>query len=224
MGAIFLSYRREDSQFATDRIYEHLARKFDRKSIFKDVDNIPAGVNFKTHIKAAVRASQVMLAIIGPDWLSVNNGAGRRLDDPDDFVRLEIETALENNVPVIPVFVAGASMPAKNSLPVSLRPLVDMAGMNVRADPDFINDVKRLGVSVSVLTQGGEVSGPRWIKVAGAGAAVMVGAGTLLWWNAVWPFGGRVQAALDPATANCRDVPFIDSRNPNVATVRRICD
>ena len=101
MSAIFISYRREDSQFATDRIYEHLTRHFDRKAVFKDVDNIPYGVNFRTHIAEAVAGSKVLLVVIGPDWLETRTKAGgRRLDDPDDFVRIEIEDlgAIEHGI------------------------------------------------------------------------------------------------------------------------------
>jgi hypothetical protein len=224
MGAVFLSYRREDSHFATDRIYEHLTKTIDRKSIFKDVDNIPAGVNFKTHIKGAVMDSKVMLAVIGPDWLDISNGNGRRLDDPDDFVRIEIETALANNVPVIPVFVSGAHMPAKTALPASLRPLVEMAGVNVRADPDFTNDVKRLATAVKLISGAGE-SSSKGLIVAAAGFVAVLAVGAWLVINRGTESGRLIGKVPASAPSNCRDIPFTDaSKNPPVIGSRRICD
>ena len=89
---IFISYRREDSPDVTGRIYDRLVEHFGEKTIFKDVDSIPLGVNFKKYIDEEVGKCQVFLAVIGRDWLSVSDEEGkRRLTNRNDYVRLEIE-------------------------------------------------------------------------------------------------------------------------------------
>src|SRR5215813_2477651 len=89
-----------------------------------DIDTIPLGVDFVGVIEDAVARCDVLLAVIGPRWLTSQDAQGsRRLDDPNDFVRLEIEAALKRGVRVVPVRVDGAAMPAAEQLPPSLRPL-----------------------------------------------------------------------------------------------------
>jgi formylglycine-generating enzyme required for sulfatase activity len=145
MSKIFLSYRRDDSADATGRLYDRLAAHYSGENIFRDVDTIPLGVDFRTHLHEAVGRCGVLLAIIGRQWLSVTHSAGqRRLDDPRDFVRIEIEAALQRNIPVIPVLVQGATMPVVEDLPPSLQLLAFRNGIAVRPDPDFHRDVDRL--------------------------------------------------------------------------------
>ena len=97
MGKIFVSYRRDDSQHITDRIFDHLVRRFGRKNLFKDVDSIPVGVDFRFHIDQAIAGSDIVLAVIGPTWASVKGagGGGRRIDQPDDALAF-----LENDGPL----------------------------------------------------------------------------------------------------------------------------
>jgi hypothetical protein len=145
MPTIFLSYRRGDSQDATGRIYDHLVRQFSKDSVFKDVDSIPLGTDFRRVLEDAIRRADVVLAVIGPAWLTVTDEDGwRRLDLPDDFVRLELETALRLGKRVIPVPVSGAAMVTADDLPESLKQLAFQNGMPVRPDPDFHNDMARL--------------------------------------------------------------------------------
>jgi hypothetical protein len=145
MPVIFISYRRTDSQDVTGRIYDRLVSKHSPKQVFKDVDNIPLGVTFPMHIKQMLMKANVVLVVIGPSWVSATDEAGRRrLEDPNDFVRLEVETALRSNIPVIPVLVSNARMPHANELPASLKSLTSRNGMAVRPDPDFNNDIQRL--------------------------------------------------------------------------------
>lgn len=142
---IFLSYRRSDSNDVTGRIYDRLEDAFGREMIFKDVDSIPLGVNFADFLKTTLDECNVVLAIIGPTWLSCTDSQGyRRLDDPGDFVRLEVETALKRKVRVIPLLVSGASMPGDEELPNSLKSLIFQNAMSVRPDPDFHRDMDRL--------------------------------------------------------------------------------
>jgi TIR domain len=124
-GSIFISYRREDSQHAAGRLFDQLAQKFRRDQLFMDVDAIEPGIDFAEEINKKVAACDVLLAVIGPNWLKAGNEEGRRrIDDPNDFVRLEIEAALQRNVRVIPILVDAAVLPKVNELPESIQPLV----------------------------------------------------------------------------------------------------
>lgn len=121
MAEIFLSYRRQDSSSATGRLADRLEEHFGGGRVFRDHESINPGEDFTEAIRRAVSTSTVMLAIIGPDWLTAQGSDGqRRLDQPGDFVRQEIETALQARVPVIPVLVEGAPMPSRESLPKSI--------------------------------------------------------------------------------------------------------
>jgi hypothetical protein len=145
MAKIFLSYRRSDSQDVTGRIYDALTERFSKQVVFKDVDSIPLGKDFRRVLERAIKGADVIIAVIGPSWATATDAAGqRRLDDPDDFVRLELERALELGKPVIPVTVSGAPMVAAADLPPSLQALPFQNGLPVRPDPDFHNDMTRL--------------------------------------------------------------------------------
>ena len=112
MSGIFVSYRRSDSEAHTGRIYDRLASGFGKEKIFKDVDSIPVGADFRSHLNAIVSQCQAALIVVGTRWVDARDEAGaRRLDDPDDFVRIEVEAALARGIPVIPVLVANATMP-----------------------------------------------------------------------------------------------------------------
>jgi ribosomal protein L7/L12 len=145
MSRIFISYRRDDSADVSGRIYDRLAAKYGKDAIFKDVDSIPFGVNFKTHLESVVQQCTVQLVVIGKEWLYITDGQGnRRLNDPHDFVRIEIEAALRRGIPVIPLLVMGASMPGASDLPSSLVELTFRNGTAVRRDPDFHRDMDRV--------------------------------------------------------------------------------
>lgn len=124
-GRIFISYRREDTAWTTLPLYEQLEHRFGPKQVFKDIDSIDLGDDFVDEIYKAVASCDVLLAMIGKQWLSSNDEDGRpRLSDPDDFVRIEIEAALKRNVRVIPILVDGARMPCADKLPSSMAKLV----------------------------------------------------------------------------------------------------
>jgi hypothetical protein len=142
---VFISYRRDDSGDIAGRLYDCLVRTYGSANVFKDVDSIPLGADFRAELDAAVGRCEVLLALIGRDWLHITGPSGaRRLDDPDDFVRLEIEAALRRGIPVIPVLVGGATIPRSERLPAPLQPLVFRHGIELRRDPDFHRDVERL--------------------------------------------------------------------------------
>ena len=123
MSRIFISYRRADSITITGRIHDRLVAEFDEQTVFKDVDDIPLGADFRAVIDGEIALSAVQLVIIGPQWLAAADESGqRRLDNPDDFVRIEVEAGLrEEDVVVVPVLVQGAGMPSSSDLPPSLR-------------------------------------------------------------------------------------------------------
>lgn len=147
---VFISYRRTDSDDIVGRIYDRLTAKFGKEAIFKDVDAIPLGSDFRQVIEEGVSKCQVFLAVIGRDWLTVTESDGsRRLDNPRDYVRIEIESALESRIPVIPLLVRGAKMPPVADLPLAIRDLAYRNGINVRSDPDFHGDMERLIGAIS---------------------------------------------------------------------------
>jgi hypothetical protein len=144
-GHIFISYRRSDSADIVGRIYDRLVQEFGRAAIFKDVDSIPLGIDFKGYLDRTLSECTVLLAIIGDRWIDATDADGkRRLEDPSDFVRIEIESALEQGIAVIPLLVRGAQMPDEEDLPAGLKKLVYRNGIPIRPDPDFHRDMDRL--------------------------------------------------------------------------------
>jgi invasion protein IalB len=133
LARIFINYRRDDSTGAAGRLHDRLAQTFGRKNLFMDVDHIPAGVDFVNYLNIQVAQCDVFLAIIGPNWLHAKDeSGGRRIDNPDDFVAIEIAAALARNIPVIPVLIDGARMPKATELPEALRPFVRRHALEVR--------------------------------------------------------------------------------------------
>jgi hypothetical protein len=142
--SIFISYRRHDSQHITGRIYDRLSTKFGKDAVFKDVDSIPLGIDFREHIREQVSRCAVLIAVIGKSWGDSSATGNPRLNDPGDHLRIEIEAALERRIPVIPVLVDGVEMPSEEELPPSLGRLAYHNGISVRPDPDFHSDADRL--------------------------------------------------------------------------------
>ncbi|HEX3054122.1 MAG TPA: SUMF1/EgtB/PvdO family nonheme iron enzyme [Aggregatilineaceae bacterium] len=144
MPRIFISYRRAESGGWVTAIYKELVKHFDPADIFRDIDTIDYGVDFVQEIENAVQQCDVLLAMIGPQWDAITDKKGRRwLDDPNDFVRLEIVTALKRGIRVIPVLVGDAAMPYEEQLPADLQPLCRRNALEV-GDRDFDHHVERL--------------------------------------------------------------------------------
>ena len=120
MPKILISYRRSDTAGVAGRIFDRLVARFGHESIFMDVDHIPFGIDFRDHIRETLLAGDMLLAIVGHRWLGQREGARARMHDDNDPVRVEIETALQNGVTLIPVLVDGAPMPAPDELPSAL--------------------------------------------------------------------------------------------------------
>ena len=143
--AIFINYRRKDSEDITGRIYDKLVENFSKDSVFKDVDDIPLGVDFKNYLESKIQESKVFLAVIGNEWLDVQNPDGsRRIDGHQDFVRIEIELALTKNMLIIPVFVQGVKGLSGDKLPESIQELATRNGIEIRSYPDFHVTTNRL--------------------------------------------------------------------------------
>ncbi len=124
MGAIFISYRRSDSAGESGRLSDDLVARFGERRVFMDVDAIQPGRDFRKAIRENVGGCTVLLAMIGPDWLETRSASGgRRLDSENDYVRLEIATALKRDIAVVPVLIRGARMPKAEHLPEELREL-----------------------------------------------------------------------------------------------------
>ncbi|MBI5959254.1 MAG: SUMF1/EgtB/PvdO family nonheme iron enzyme [Chloroflexi bacterium] len=146
MPRIFISYRRADSAMAAGRIHDRLVAVFGPENIFKDVDDIPPGEDFRIFIAKEIARTDIMLVLIGAQWLNVRDNLGsRRLTNPADYVRIEIETGLKNeHCRVVPVLLGGTSMPPAPDLPDSMQDMVFLNAPSVRDDPDFNRDVDRL--------------------------------------------------------------------------------
>lgn len=142
---VFISYRRDDSQVESTSIYRELSREIGEENIFFDVDNIPVGVNFKTYLQNAVTECGLMLVIIGKDWADARDQDGeRRLEDPRDFVRIELESALTQGLTIVPVLVRGAKMPKAAALPEPLKDFVFLNAAEIAWGRDFDSHIKRL--------------------------------------------------------------------------------
>lgn len=185
--AVFISYRRSDSQTITERIHDRLGAQLGAGAVFKDIGSIPAGADFRQHIRTRLGSAKVMLVIVGPDWANAVDEAGRRrLQDPQDLVRLEVAGALQrSDMRVIPVLVLGARMPEPEDLPEDLRPLCFRNNLPVRNDPDFDGDVDRLLDAIAEATGRARArsgsTGRRWHWIATGGMVVLVLGCGLLW-------------------------------------------
>ena len=151
MVKIFISYRREDSQHAVDRLQQeiHPYLKNPENDLFVDIDHLPIGVDFESHLQNIVDKCDAVLAVIGPAWLSAETSDGKqRILQDNDFVRMEIATALRRGIPVVPVLLDGTPIPPASALPEDIRTLVKRNGVQLdrksfRADVAHI--MRRLG-------------------------------------------------------------------------------
>lgn len=149
---IFLSYRRNDVADAAGRLFDHLAARYGRKAIFKDVDCIPLGEDFRNHIFQAVQNSSVFLAVVGPNW--IRHKEDHEEAEPEvDYVQTEIEAAIQHGIPVLPVLIGNTLMPKPSELAAALKPLAYRQSAKLRGDPDFQADLARIFESVDRLSR-----------------------------------------------------------------------
>lgn len=147
-NSIFISYRRDDSRDTSARINERLVEEFGAEAVFFDIESMQYGDDFRRHVVDVLGKCRVCLVVIGPAWTNLRNEAGgRRLDDAEDLVRIEVETALkrkDDGLAVIPVLVGGADMPAAEDLPPSMASLAGLHAATLDPVRHFIEDVKSL--------------------------------------------------------------------------------
>src|SRR5436190_16644056 len=141
---IAISYRREDSLPTAGRLYDRLQAKFGKENVFMDFDSIPPGMDFREQIQQMIERSKLVIAIIGPHWLGEQPDASRRIDNPADFVRLEIAYALEREIPVIPVLVNDTPMPPPEKLPREIEGLAFRNALSLDTGIDFHHHADRL--------------------------------------------------------------------------------
>jgi hypothetical protein len=202
MAGIFINYRRDDAPGVAGRLFDYLALKFPRRSLFMDVDAMKPGMDFAQQLDTQVSQCQVLLAVIGPHWLDAKDKAGqRRLDAEKDYVRVELASALKRAIPVIPILVDGAAMPPEDSLSDDLKPLTRRHALELRhsrfnADADAIMHALESAVPRHSLA---------WLPI---GAAVAVAAIALV--AVLWP---KIAAKLHPGAAP----PAVVAANPSVA-------
>jgi hypothetical protein len=148
MPAIFISYRREDSIAYSGRLYDRLTTEFGKGQVFMDIDSIDPGADFIEVIERTVAACDAVLVVIGKQWLTVADAQGRRrIENPEDFVRLEVETALSRKVRVVPILVGGAQMPRLDELPATLGGLLRRHALDL-PDTAFHQALERLITSI----------------------------------------------------------------------------
>jgi hypothetical protein len=226
--AVFISYRRGDSVGHTGRLRDRLVDALGSEQVFRDLDSIPPGVDFRAALAAALDASDVLLAVIGPRWLSAADEVGqRRIEDPQDLLRIEIATALaREDVRVVPVLVEQATMPHVTSLPEDLRSLTQRQTVTLRDDrwdDDVAWLLTRLGASEGTSGPDPARGGPRGDRVAPrlrrlrpvhavlAGVAVLAAAGLAAYAMMSPPDPSILRFNFQPLTAVVPDGYLLDA-------------
>jgi formylglycine-generating enzyme required for sulfatase activity len=160
MAEVFISYRRQDAKAIAGRIFDRLEARFGRDAVFMDIDSIPPGVDFPEWLSENVAQASVVLALIGHAWVDARDEQGqRRLDNPNDFVRIEIEAALARKIPVVPLLIDGAPFPRIEELPTSLQPLTRRNAAFLDAGRDFNVHIARLIAAVEPYLKRGKSTG-----------------------------------------------------------------
>lgn len=225
---IFISYRREDVRFHTDRLHNDLERHFGKNNIFMDVDAIKGGDPFKTVIENAVGSCEILLAVIGPKWLAISDKNGvRRLDQQNDYVRLEIEAALKRRIRLIPVLMQDAPLPLPEELPESLASLMERQVIKIdenRWDDDVRDLIETIGEDVSPIPP--ETSQWRWASWLII-ASVVLAAGLIISVISLNRTGGNVNnvsttnsaPSASPAVANETKAQTTRTQNVTVNSV-----
>jgi TIR domain len=148
---IAISYRREDSTPVAGRLHDRLQADFGRGNVFMDFDSIPYGLDFREQIRQTLKRARVVVAVIGPTWLGARGKGNRRIDDPADFVRLEIAIALQRGIPIIPVLIDDTPMPQVDNLPDDLRGLAFRNALILNTGVDFHHHADRLIAGIREL-------------------------------------------------------------------------
>ncbi|HMB21458.1 MAG: TIR domain-containing protein [Chloroflexota bacterium] len=218
MTRIFISYRRQDSSTMTGRIYDKLEAVFGSDKVFRDINDIGAGQDFRAKIAQEVGESNVLLVIIGPKWENITDNQGnRRLDNPNDFVRLEVEEGLKNpKTTVIPVLTENAPMPNPETLPESLRELCFRNAVSVRQDPDFHPDMQRLTNQIQKIIKADAPISKKTFALIGAGV-LGIGLAAIFIASLFTPKVAPIPTTTTPTVSNSTASPT-DTRSPMPTT------
>lgn len=151
-GSIFISYRRGSTSAISGRLFDRLQARFGKARVFMDVDSIPRGVSFILHIKSVLKNASLVLAVIGEGWQRGTDGQEMK-DNADDFVRLELETAIACGVRILPVLVDTAEMPHREDLPDSLTGLPALNAAPLASGRDFNLHLERIMLDIEALME-----------------------------------------------------------------------
>ena len=170
MAKIVISYRRHDSDAITGRIFDRLVTHYGAESVFRDIDNIPPGLDFRKSIGHALESTDILLAVVGPQWAGKSTDGRTRIREATDLVRIEVELALRRDIPVVPVLVGSAVMPEPGELPEGLQDFSFRNALKVDALEDFEDHVRRLIRSLDRLLETRRSDPPPAATPATAGA------------------------------------------------------
>jgi hypothetical protein len=218
---IFISYRRSDTQMAAGRLHDALVARYGPASVFRDKEAIRPGYDWVEEIQNALAGEVVVLALLGPSWADARDAEGRRrLDDPQDSNRLELEIALQKKVPLVPVLVESANIPEE--LPPSLQALTRRHAVRLR-DDDWEADFARLADALETLGMRAPIvprptrshSSASWVRLPAIALAVTALVGITLWLNL-----DRASDVRQPdiTTSIPRSDANIPDREPSVTT------
>jgi hypothetical protein len=180
MPKIVISYRRADSEAMAGRIHDCLVEYYGDTSVYRDVESIPPGKDFRLHINEAIHGADVLVVVVGPNWRGPKQGGGSRIKEATDPVRTELETAMERNIPVVPVLVDDAVMPRASDLPTNIRKFSYHNAAIVDAGRDFRVHIDRLiGQMDEILGRKSSIwidsfGRRRWAAVIALGACLVL--------------------------------------------------
>lgn len=199
MASIFISYRRDDSRADTGRLYDHLSAHFGAERVFMDIDDIAPGANFVEVLDRTLAGIDILLVVIGPHWLEADADGRRRLDDEDDFVRIEIERGLARDAAIIPVLVGDTPMPSRKVLPVALAGLSQRQSIEI-SDSRFREDVERLIAAIETRT--GAAPRPASRRIAPIATGTILVAAAMFIAFVLWRHEPMLDLRSAPATVS----------------------
>ena len=153
MSRIIISYRRSDWPQSRDVSSTDWFSITEKNLVFMDIDNVPFGIDFRKHIQGVLSNSDILIEVVGPKWLGARKRGKSRIQEETDYVRIELETALQKGIPVVPVLVGSADMPKPEDVPSSLQDFVYLNAAPVDVGRDFHQHVDRLIRSMDSLLQ-----------------------------------------------------------------------
>ena len=154
MPKIIISYRRADTLDIAMRIRDQLSLRYGKELVFTDIDSIPIGTDFLEHISSEIATCDVLLAIVGPNWLSGGREHKSGIESETDYVRLEVESALKQSISVVPVIVSGARMPQPSELPEPIRSFAHRNAAAIDFRPEFSHGRRSTGPLLGQIAHG----------------------------------------------------------------------